>query len=77
MDKGPLFNGHGFGQLGLQVLVAGCYVAFTLAVSWILWSALGAMAGGLRVEEHEELAGLDVSEHGMKPDPDFAAASTK
>lgn len=77
MDKDLLFTGHGFDQLGLQLLGAGCYVAFTLVVFWILWSALGAMAGGPRVEEHEELAGLDVSEHGMGADPDFVAASTK
>ena len=35
-DKG-LLTGHGFGQLGLQILGIVSYVVFTLVVSWILW----------------------------------------
>jgi Amt family ammonium transporter len=75
IDKG-LFTGHGFSQLGLQLLGVVCYVLFTLVVSWIVWSALGAMAGGLRVDEQEELKGLDISEHGMEAYPDFGPTST-
>jgi Amt family ammonium transporter len=52
-------------------------VVFTLVVSWILWSVLGAMAGGLRVEEHEEIKGLDITEHGMEAYPDFVSSSTR
>ncbi len=75
-EKG-LFTGHGLNQLGLQLLGVFCYVVFTLVVSWIIWSVLGAMAGGLRVEEHEELTGLDISEHGMEAYPDFVSSSTR
>jgi ammonium transporter, Amt family len=74
MDKG-LFTGHGFGQLGLQFLGVVSYVVFTLVVSWIIWSVLGAIGGGLRVEEHEELGGLDISEHGMEAYPEFVSTS--
>jgi ammonia channel protein AmtB len=46
LDKG-LLTGYGFGQLGLQILGVVSYVVFTLAVSWILWSVLGAIGSGL------------------------------
>jgi Amt family ammonium transporter len=74
MDKG-LFTGHEFGQLGLQFLDVASYVVFTLVVSWIIWSVLGAIGGGLRVEEHGELGGLDISEHGMEAYPEFVSTS--
>ena len=65
VDKG-LFTGHGFGQLGLQLLGIAAYAIFTIVTSWILWSILGALTGGIRVHEKEEMDGLDISEHGME-----------
>jgi ammonium transporter, Amt family len=73
-DKG-LLTGHGFNQLGLQILGIVSYVVFTLVVSWILWSVLSALGGGLRVGEEEELGGLDLSEHGMEAYPEFVSTT--
>jgi ammonium transporter, Amt family len=34
---------------------------------------IGAIFGGLRVSEEEEVDGLDLGEHGMEAYPDFVA----
>lgn len=75
MDKG-LFTGHGFGQLGYQILGVLSYGIFAVVTSWIVWSVLGALTGGIRVTEPEEVEGLDISEHGMEAYPDFASTSS-
>jgi ammonium transporter, Amt family len=72
LDKG-LFTGHGFGQLGLQILGIVAYGIFAVVASWIAWSVIGAIFGGLRVSEEEEVDGLDLGEHGMEAYPDFVA----
>jgi len=72
-DKG-LFTGHGFAQLGTQFVGVIAYAVFAIVTSWIAWSVLGAIFGGIRVSESEETLGLDVSEHGMEAYPDFASA---
>ncbi|CAI8215620.1 MAG: Uncharacterised protein [Prochlorococcus marinus str. MIT 9313] len=41
---------------------------------WIAWSVIGALFGGIRVTEAEEIEGLDIGEHGMEAYPDFASA---
>ena len=74
VDKG-LFTGHGFSQLGLQILGIVAYAVFTVVTAWILWSILGALTGGIRVHEKEEMVGLDISEHGMEAYPDFVAST--
>jgi Amt family ammonium transporter len=74
VDSG-LFTGHGFGQLGLQLLGIAAYAIFTIVTAWILWSILGALTGGIRVHEKEEMDGLDISEHGMEAYPDFVAST--
>ena len=70
-DKG-LFTGHGFSQLGIQFVGSLSFAAFTIIVSLILWAIIGALFGGLRVTEEEEIEGLDIGEHGMEAYPDFA-----
>ncbi len=70
-----LFNGGGFSQLGIQALGAGAYAIWALVTCWIAWSVIGAMFGGIRVTEEEEINGLDIGEHGMEAYPDFASAS--
>jgi len=70
-DKG-LFTGHGFSQLGIQFVGCLSFAAFTIVTSLILWSIIGALFGGLRVTETEEIDGLDIGEHGMEAYPDFA-----
>jgi Amt family ammonium transporter len=48
---------------------------FAIVSSWILWSVIGAIFGGIRVTEQEEIEGLDIGEHGMEAYPDFAASA--
>ncbi|MFM9101308.1 MAG: ammonium transporter [Cyanobium sp.] len=73
LDKG-LFTGHGFAQLGLQVVGVVAIGLFSIITSWITWSIIGAVFGGIRVTETEEKDGLDIGEHGMEAYPDFASA---
>ncbi|MFM7264499.1 MAG: ammonium transporter [Cyanobium sp.] len=70
-DKG-LLTGHGFAQLGLQLVGVLSFALFSIVTSFILWSILGAIGGGIRVTESEEIEGLDIGEHGMEAYPDFA-----
>ncbi|MEB3264525.1 MAG: ammonium transporter [Synechococcus sp.] len=74
-ESSGLLYGHGFNQLGLQILGVVCYAIFTIVASLIVWSILGGLTGGIRVTEAEEVEGLDVGEHGMEAYPDFAAAA--
>ena len=74
-DKG-LLTGHGFGQLGLQFIGVISYSLFAAITAWIVWSVLGALSGGIRVTEQEELEGLDIGEHGMEAYPDFVSSSS-
>jgi Amt family ammonium transporter len=67
-----LFTGHGPAQLGLQSLGVIVYAVFAIVASWIAWSVIGAIFGGIRVTEKEEIEGLDIGEHGMEAYPDFA-----
>jgi Amt family ammonium transporter len=73
MDKG-LFTGHGFAQLGVQIVGVVAFAIFAIVTSWITWSIIGAIFGGIRVTETEEKEGLDIGEHGMEAYPDFASA---
>ena len=74
-DKGLLL-GHGFAQLGLQILGLVAYGIFVVVSSWIIWSVLGSFSGGIRVTEKEETEGLDIGEHGMEAYPDFVSTAT-
>jgi Amt family ammonium transporter len=66
---GLVYTGS-FHQLGVQALGIVVVGAWTFSASF---SALWAMMKlwGIRVEEHVETAGLDVSEHGMWGYPEF------
>ncbi|MFZ0409218.1 MAG: ammonium transporter [Cyanobium sp.] len=73
MDKG-LLTGHGFAQLGIQCVGVLAFAIFSAVASWIVWSIIGVIFGGIRVTEKEEVEGLDIGEHGMEAYPDFASA---
>ena len=73
LDKG-LFTGHGFSQLGIQIVGVVAFAIFSAVTSWIVWSIIGAIFGGIRVTEKEETEGLDIGEHGMEAYPDFVSA---
>jgi Amt family ammonium transporter len=73
-EKGLLY-GQGFSQLGYQIVGVLAFGIFSAVASWILWSVIGALFGGIRVSEAEEIEGLDIGEHGMEAYPDFAASA--
>ncbi|MDP3178205.1 MAG: ammonium transporter, partial [Spirochaetaceae bacterium] len=60
-----LFVGGGLRQLGIQALGVVAVAAFVFTVAIATWAIIKA-AMGLRVTKEEELAGLDVGEHGME-----------
>src|SRR5881296_1427430 len=68
--RGGLLYTGSFHQLGVQALGIVAVGAFTFAASF---GALFVMhkLWGIRVEDHVETAGLDVSEHGMWGYPEF------
>ena len=48
--------------------------AVVFGISLILWYAIKAVFGGIRVTPEEETEGLDIGEHGNEAYPDFQAA---
>ncbi len=68
-DSSALRNGFlvdgGLGQLGVQALAVVAVGAFTFVVALAVWAVLKAVMG-IRVTKAEELAGLDIGEHGME-----------
>ncbi|AFY38609.1 ammonium transporter [[Leptolyngbya] sp. PCC 7376] len=72
---GGLFTGGGIQQLIAQVVGILSIGGFTVAFSFIAWYAIAAVLGGIRVEEDEELRGLDISEHGMEAYSGFVKES--
>lgn len=74
-DIRGLFYGGGFSQLGIQALGAlavGCWVLLTTG---LLFYAINKTIG-LRVEQREELAGLDLSEHSAESYSGFQIFTT-
>jgi Amt family ammonium transporter len=59
-----LFYGGGGEQLWVQFYGVMATIGFTGAATLILWLIIKYTVG-LRVSEEQELAGLDISEHGM------------
>ncbi len=59
-----LFEGGGFKQLGVQAIGVTLAFVTVFVLSYATFFAIKKTVG-LRVEEHEEDAGLDISEHGM------------
>ena len=70
-----LFYGGGFSLLGVELLGIVAVGAFTFVTSSIVWLVLKKTIG-IRVSREEELAGLDIGEHGNMAYPDFAAAAS-
>jgi len=62
--SGGLFYTGSFAQLGAQALTVVTVVATVFTLSFGLFWAIKRTVG-LRVSERDELAGLDISEHGM------------
>ena len=58
-----LFNGGGAAQLGAQAIGVLAYAFWAIVLSYVFLLVLKKTVG-LRVSEKEELAGLDISEHG-------------
>ena len=68
--RGGLVYTGSFHQVGVQALGLVAVGAFTFTASFgCLWTM--KRLWGIRVEEHVETAGLDVSEHGMWGYPEF------
>lgn len=63
--KAGLFYGGGFEQLWYQIVGVVTVAVMTAILSAIFWGVLKATLG-IRVTEHEEMEGLDISEHGME-----------
>ncbi len=59
-----LLMGGGIEQLAIQALGAGAIIAWAGGASAVLFLAI-KYTFGLRVDEHEELEGLDIGEHGQ------------
>jgi Amt family ammonium transporter len=58
-----IFNGGGSAQLVAQLVGGLAYAVWAVALSFIVFAIL-KYTMGLRVTEKEEVAGLDISEHG-------------
>src|SRR5213083_641282 len=68
--SGGLVYTGSFHQIGVQALGLAAVGVFTFSASFgCLWTL--KRLWGIRVEEHVETAGLDVSEHGMWGYPEF------
>lgn len=75
VGKAGLLYGGGLGQLGTQAAAVALTFAAVFALSTITFLAIKATIG-LRVSEEDEIAGLDIAEHGMYGYPEqFIPAS--
>ncbi len=70
-----LFYGGGLSLLGVELLGIAAIGVFVFAASSLVWLALKHTIG-IRVSSEEELAGLDIGEHGNMAYPDFAAPAS-
>jgi Amt family ammonium transporter len=73
--NGLLFGG-GMKLLWAQLAGVAAVGVFTFVVAFVVWYVIKAFMG-IRVSREEELAGLDIGEHGMKAYPDFQGFLTK
>jgi ammonium transporter, Amt family len=62
-EDAGIFYGGGIDQLSTQALMVGVHFVFVFGAALALFHAIKATIG-LRVTEEEEMAGLDVEEHG-------------
>ena len=68
-----LFYGGGFGPLGIQLLGILAVGTFVFVSTYVIWWILKKTVG-IRVSREEEIAGLDIGEHGNYAYPDFMPA---
>jgi len=75
-----LFYGHGFAQLGIQVIGVLAVCAWTAAWAFLIFGVMKVIKRKdgktpfLRATPEEEMRGLDISEHGLiSAYPDFVA----
>lgn len=69
--RNGLFFGGGFGLLGTQIVGILAIGIFGFVTTSLVWLALKKTIG-IRVSTEEEIAGLDIGEHGNIAYPDFA-----
>ncbi|UJP66520.1 ammonium transporter [Mongoliitalea daihaiensis] len=62
----------GMGQVWSQLIGIGVVGAFCVGTSWLIFFSMKKSIG-IRVDEREELEGLDINEHSMSAYPDFAS----
>lgn len=72
--RNGLFYGGGFQLLGVELLGILAVGVFVFLSSSCVWLVLKKTIG-IRVSREEELAGLDIGEHGNLAYPDFAPAT--
>lgn len=70
-----LLYGHGFKQLGVQLLGAGAVAAWAFGLGLALFFVLSKTIG-LSVSAEEELKGLDIGEHGNEAYSGFQVFTT-
>ena len=70
-----LFYGGRFKLLGIQLLGIIAVGVFVFAASLLVWFIIKKTIG-IRVSREEEIAGLDIGEHGNIAYPDFAPVTT-
>ena len=66
-----VFSGYGYGegnetmldQLLIQAIGVGATIVYTAVVSFVLFKVVALMTDGLRVDEEQEIQGLDISQH--------------
>lgn len=73
--KNGLLYGGGFELLGVQIIGIVAVGAFVFAASALVWLVIKKTIG-IRVTREEEIAGLDIGEHGNVAYPDFAPVAT-
>ncbi|MDX2271976.1 MAG: ammonium transporter [Cyanobacteriota bacterium] len=74
----PIFahseSGVGWGNLGVQILGAGAIALWSFVTCFVLFQIIKSTIG-LRVSVEEEIAGLDIGEHGNIAYPDFVSTA--
>ncbi len=74
--KSGLFYGHGFAQLGTQIIGVLAAFAWAFGLGLVLFLAV-KYSIGLRVSREDEVKGLDITEHGMEAYDSFQIFNTK
>ena len=62
--KSGLIDGNGM-QMLVQLLAVAVVAAYSFGLTWVIAKVIDATLG-LRVRNEEEMAGLDISQHGER-----------